>query len=38
MKINRLKLEQQERFIEKYDRLLRESSKRFKKRFKKFFD
>ena len=31
MKINRLKLEQQERFIEKYDRLFRESSKKFEK-------
>ena len=30
MKINRLKLEQQKRFVEEYGRLFRESSKKFK--------
>ena len=31
MKTNRLKLEQQKRFVEKYDRLFRENNKKFKK-------
>ena len=37
MKTNSLKLEQQERFVEEYTRLLRESSKRFKQKNRKTF-
>ena len=35
MKTNRLRLEQQKRFIEEYDCLLRESSKKFEKKNRK---
>ena len=37
MKMNRLKLEQQERFIEKYNRLFCENSKKFEKKNRKTF-
>ena len=37
MKTNRLKLKQQKRFVEKYDRLLRENNKKFEKENRKIF-
>ena len=37
MKTNRLKFEQQERFVKEYSRLFRENSKKFKKKNRKVF-